>query len=757
MISHDLERDIMAIHRHLNHGLIVLFLLASLGVQASPAYAEVLAQGDVFVGGAEGPQGTSNYRIPSFTVAANGDLLAFIEARRSSVDPGQAGFPINMAMKRSVDGGQTWIDYTVLHANAAFDYSDPRAVVDENTGTVHLLYTQWPDDCGQSCVGVGMGDGLGDDSSQTFHQFSTDSGLTWSWPSNITAQVKNPTWEMINTGPGIAIQLRYQDANPARNGRLVIPGHRRDGNGTGRNTSIYSDDGGATWQTGGPVSTGSSEAEVVELTNGQLLMDIRRTGFRKQSLSSDGGATWGTVFDGDISMTAVDAGLLRYSATRDSNDRDRILFSGPLGSPAGAGNNRTNIGVWTSYDEGQTFINPVQLDSGHGAYSALEKLNDGSIGLIWEATGSTSIQYAGLDIAELEGANHHPLLSHYDGFGNQVDAFRGGMGWSGAWNNSGATVEAGDLAFPDFAITGDAQRGHLRDDTMARNLGTGLLDLNQNQDYYLSMFVNHDSADGSNSSSGEFLDIVLVDSDNRTQAAFGIGSNENFFVSELAGVIDSADGAAVRDDTYLLLVKLAAQDGQAGNFDQLFFAWFDDAAQVPDDETQINWQLVGGTSENLSSSIKEISISAGSNADWLVDGLRIGSSFEAVMATDPLLGDLNFDGAINLADWLEFRGDMSLSTIQLTEFERLHAGDFNSDGRVGPEDYIDFVNLYDEANGLGAFSDAQAQVPEPSTVAMLFSAITISRYLFKCGNEQIVNPLSRVWLRFEYDKGTRES
>ncbi len=158
--------------------------------------------GRVFTGSAEGPTGTSNYRIPSITVTPNGDLLAFVEARRSSGDAGVAGKPIDMAMKRSTDGGLTWTDYTVMHSNSAFDYSDPRAVVDANTGTVHLLYTQWPDGCGQSCVGPG----LGDDSSQTFHQTSTDNGVTWSGPINITAQVKDPTWEAMNTGPGIGIQ-----------------------------------------------------------------------------------------------------------------------------------------------------------------------------------------------------------------------------------------------------------------------------------------------------------------------------------------------------------------------------------------------------------------------------------------------------------------------------------------------------------------------------------------------------------------------
>jgi hypothetical protein len=699
-------------------------LVALFPPNVTPAVAAITASSDVFVGSSEGPQGTSNYRIPSITVAPNGDLLAFIEARRSSADPGAAGLPIDMAVKRSTDGGQTWIDYTVLHANAAFDYSDPRAVVDENTGTVHLLYTQWPDACGQSCVGPG----LGSDSSQTFRQFSTDNGLTWSGPINITAQVKDPNWEMVNTGPGIAIQLRYQDTSPARNGRLVIPGHRRDGNGSGRNVSIYSDDGGTTWQTGSPVPTGSSEAEVVELTDGQLLMDIRRTGFRKQSLSSDSGVTWSPIFDGDISMTAVDAGLLRYSATRDGNDRDRILFSGPLGSPPGAGNNRTNMGVWTSYDEGQTFINPVQMDSGHGAYSALEKLNDGTIGLIWEATGSTLVQYFGFDIAELEGANHHAKLTHYDSFGNQVDAFRGGVGWSGAWTNFRASIEAGGLEFPDFAVDGDSQRVHLRGANMSRVLGTESIDLNQDQDHYFSLFINHDSTDGANSGS-EFLDVELKNSSGMTQAAFGVGSSENFFITAPGGEVGSANGAALRDTTYLLLAKLVSQDNGAGNFDQLFLTWYDDPAQLPDNESQVNWQLVGETNENLSSNIERIAIAAGSSADWLVDGLRIGNSFDAVMTIEPLLGDLNLDGSINLADWLEFRGSMSLDTTRLAESERLHAGDFNADGHVGPEDFVAFVDIYDVANGVVAFA-ALSHVPEPRTIVMLLSAISLGRMRF---------------------------
>ena len=144
----------------------------------------------------------------------------------------------------------------------------------------------------------------------------------------------------------------------------------------------------------------------MELTNGELMIDIRRTGYRKQAISENGGVTWGAAYDGDISMTAVDAGLLRYSAVRDGDD---LATPHPVLRPAWAPRLAPVriVPIWVcgpAYDEGKTFINPVQLDSGLGAYSALEKLNDGTIGLIWEATSSTVIQFKRFDILKLEGA-----------------------------------------------------------------------------------------------------------------------------------------------------------------------------------------------------------------------------------------------------------------------------------------------------------------------------------------------------------------
>src|SRR5690606_28517301 len=137
--------------------------------------------------------------------------------------------------------------------------------------------------------------------------------------------------------------------------------------------------------------------------------------------------------------------------------------------------------------------------------------------------------------------------------------------------------------------------------------------------------VRHSSADGSNSGS-EFLDVLLQSGAGVTQAAFGVGSNENFFVNSLGGVVTSPNNALARDASYLLLVKITAQDGSSGaNADQIFLAWYDNPEAIPATEAEINWQVVGATTENSTEKLERLSISAGVNADWLVDGLRFGS------------------------------------------------------------------------------------------------------------------------------------
>lgn len=682
---------------------------AILAVAAGGVHAEILGLSDAMVAGVGG---YNVYRIPGFTVAQDGSLLLFAEGRPNGSDPGAPG-DIDLVYRRSTDGGQSWSPLSVLHQANNFDYSDPRVVVDRTTGDVHLQYVQWPTNNGQTGVPVG----LGDNSSVSFHQSSSDDGVTWSGPTNINVQVKDPSWASLNPGPGIGIQLKWQDSAPSRNGRLIVPAHQRPP--SYRGVALYSDDGGNTWTHGSGVTPNFvDESEVIELTNGDLLWDGRQGSgsLRNRSISTDGGDTWSQAHTGDITITAVDAGLVRYSARREGDDRDRILFSGPLGSNLGAGNSRDNIGVWTSYDEGKTFINPVQIQSGSAAYSVIDKLPNGTLGLVYEVNHQT-IRYVNFDLAELEKASHPVTMSHYDGFGNAIAPFRGGVGWSGAWTNNGATTEANALEFNGYLTAGDDQHVRLRGASMVRNLGSGSFDLDANQSFYASMFVRHSGDDGSNSGS-EFLDILLQNGAGVTQAAFGIGSNENFFVNSLGGVVTSPNNALARDASYLLLVKIAAQDdSSSANADQISLAWYQDPQDVPATEAEINWQVVGTTTENSAEKLERLSISAGANADWLVDGLRFGSAFDSVIVdtgvTLPdVLGDLNGDRMITPADWPIFRGNVNLNTSALSSEQQRREGDFNASGLVDLSDFAKFVELFDVANGANAFAEMSA-VPEP--------------------------------------------
>lgn len=150
----------------------------------------------------------------------------------------------------------------------------------------------------------------------------------------------------------------------------------------------------------------ANEDEVVELTDGRVLLDARQNSgdFRRRHLSTDGGVTWGPDNPDAIPLTQVDGSLGRYSAKRAAHDRDRILFSGPRGKGS---LNRNNITIWTSYDEGKTFVNPVQFNSGFAAYSVVQRLADGTIGLLVETASGAAGRYGEItlyrfDVAKLE-------------------------------------------------------------------------------------------------------------------------------------------------------------------------------------------------------------------------------------------------------------------------------------------------------------------------------------------------------------------
>ena len=58
-----------------------------------------------------GTEGVNTYRIPSLLLAPDNSLLAFCEARKESISDAS---PTDMILRRSIDGGRTWLPIQVL-------------------------------------------------------------------------------------------------------------------------------------------------------------------------------------------------------------------------------------------------------------------------------------------------------------------------------------------------------------------------------------------------------------------------------------------------------------------------------------------------------------------------------------------------------------------------------------------------------------------------------------------------------------------
>ena len=360
-------------------GLIIGVLGIAFTVHRASSAEGDLRHTEVFVSGADG---YNTYRIPSLIVSKQGTLLAFCEGRKKSKsDTGD----IDLLLKRSTDGGQTWSKQQVVWDDSENTCGNPCPVVDEKTGAIILLLTRNDGRDKESAIKMKQGR----DTRTVWICRSEDGGQSWSRPMDITKSTKSPDWGWYATGPGVGIQIKQ---GPLR-GRLVIPCDHTydDPNGNLRGMpveygahAIYSDDHGQSWKYGASIRPKVNECQMVELADGKgtLLMDMRSYFDRRRrtySLSSDGGATWTEPRDNeDLIEPVCQASILRYTWP-DDGGKSRILFSNPADEKK-----RQNMTVRLSYDEGKTWPVKRVLHERDAAYSCLAVLPGGDIGCLYE-------------------------------------------------------------------------------------------------------------------------------------------------------------------------------------------------------------------------------------------------------------------------------------------------------------------------------------------------------------------------------------
>ncbi|QNN24153.1 exo-alpha-sialidase [Planctomycetales bacterium ZRK34] len=355
------------------------------------AESQQVQRTDVFKSG-EG--GYDTYRIPSIIAAPNGELLAFCEGRKhSKSDTGD----IDMLLRRSVDGGKTWSSPQVIWDDENNTCGNPCPVVDHDTGVIHLLMTWNRGDDHENKIK----EGTAQDTRRVFVATSSDNGATWSRPRQITDQAKAEGWGWYATGPGAGIQLQ----RGAHRGRLVVPCDNSTmpwkGAESYRSHALYSDDHGKTWRYSQAITSGVNECEVVELTEGRLMMNMRnyrRSKHRARaiSFSDDGGETWSPVtHDKKLIEPVCQASIRRYRWP-DGEQPGVILFSNPASE-----SKRVNMTVRASFDDAKTWPMSRTLHKGSSAYSCLVKLPDGRVGCLYEADGYSRIEFAAFDLSWL--------------------------------------------------------------------------------------------------------------------------------------------------------------------------------------------------------------------------------------------------------------------------------------------------------------------------------------------------------------------
>ena len=147
---------------------------------------------------------------------------------------------------------------------------------------------------------------------------------------------------------------------------------------------IYSDDHGKSWRVGAPIKNkGCNESQVVELSDGTLLMNMRQGGrCRYLAYSKDQGQTWFKEHsDESLPDPGCQGSILRLPNHK-AKGRNLLLFANPPHpKPFKA---RTNLTVRRSDDDGRTWKLSREIYSGPGAYSSLAVLADGTIGLLYE-------------------------------------------------------------------------------------------------------------------------------------------------------------------------------------------------------------------------------------------------------------------------------------------------------------------------------------------------------------------------------------
>ena len=326
-----------------------------------------------------GDDGVDTYRIPGLATTRKGDLIAVYDIRWNTYYDLQAD--IDIGFQKSSDGGRTWSKMGVAmdlgeYGGLPKDQNgcgDPCVLVDDVTGDIYI-FAIWAHGLEGKASIFASKDGFDPiDVAQLAMVKSEDEGKTWSKPVSLTPLVKDPASSTHFQGPGRGITMA--------DGTLVVPIQEWDKDKVPSAGIIYSKDHGATWTVSNMAVNHVCEDQVVEISPGVLMLNMRNHGTdnrtRKVYITSDLGKTWTAHASNDVLQEPVcQASVLMAGNT--------LLFANPDSRVT-----RNMFTIKASEDLGHTWPHALLLDEEGGwGYSCMTMIDDETVGILYEGSVS---------------------------------------------------------------------------------------------------------------------------------------------------------------------------------------------------------------------------------------------------------------------------------------------------------------------------------------------------------------------------------
>lgn len=253
--------------------------------------------------------GSKFFRIPALVVTKKGTIIAAADRRYNDPTDLGKGQVIDVVVKTSSDGGNTWSDaITVLKANSTASSYGDAFLMNAHDGSVLMGVVAEPGVQGRA---------------DTWIFKSTDEGKTWTKIATLgvdSALYVDKTASKGFGASGQGLTLRYGQ----NKGKLMFAFFQwNNASATGglSVSSIMSSDNGQTWTKTGSIkpdkpNNNIDETKAIELSDGTILLNHRRhvsVGGRSWSKSTDGGKNWTSEgLDPEVNDPGNNADFARY-------------------------------------------------------------------------------------------------------------------------------------------------------------------------------------------------------------------------------------------------------------------------------------------------------------------------------------------------------------------------------------------------------------------------------------------------------------